>query len=84
MDNGNGTDEDDYFVNGNGKSHTMAALEIEDEEEADSLIRETADVGLGRSSFMARRLTFRKTAARYANQAMRMSSFSLIEGFSEE
>jgi hypothetical protein len=53
---------DDYFVNGNGKSHTMSALEIEKDEEADSLIRETADVG--RDAFMARRLTFRKAAAK--------------------
>jgi hypothetical protein len=36
MDNGNGTDEDDYFVNGK----PTWRLEIEDEE-ADSLIRET-------------------------------------------
>jgi hypothetical protein len=83
MDNGNGTDEDDYFVNGNGISHTMAALEIEDEEEADSLIRETADVGLGRSSFMARRLTFRKTAAkiRQPGDEDGQSHFHIFRGF---
>jgi hypothetical protein len=86
MDNGNGTDEDDYFVNGNGKTHTMAALEIEDEEEADSLIRETADIGLGRSAFMANRLTFRKTAAkiRQPGDGDGQSHFHLFRGFLRE
>jgi hypothetical protein len=61
----------------------MAALEIEDEEEADSLIRETADVGLGRSSFMARRLTFRKTAAkiREPGDGDGQSHFHIFKGF---
>jgi hypothetical protein len=86
MDYGNGSDEDDYFVNGHGKSHTMAALEIEDEEEADSLIRETADNGLGRSAFMSRRLTFRKTAAkiRQPGDGEAQSHFHIFRGFLRE
>jgi hypothetical protein len=86
MDNGNGADEEDDFVNGNGRSHTMAALEIEEDDEADSLMRETADIGLGRSAFMARRLTFRKSAAkiRRPGDESAQSHFHRFRGFLRE
>ena len=55
----------DHHSANNGHGHMMSALEIEDchEEETDSLMRETAgQQDHDRSSFLARRLTFRKAA----------------------
>lgn len=83
MDHGS-SEEDDYFVNGNGASHRMSALEIGEDEEADSLLRETA--GQDRSSFMVKRLTFRKAAVKNSMDEGDGQSrgFGLFQGFLRE